>query len=257
MRNETCRRNRTTAGLAVLIVALAAGSGVARADEADAADVSEERQTEQVQAQQGQVAEEPEASVTSQGSEELQVFEHPHVFAQPVAPQQAGAERPQSSWYGWQTAASDLGVIGLWIAAYLVDEAKYGSASWQTYDTASSVLAWSGLAVYALGAPAVHLAHGNGRKALGSFGLRTGLPVAGAIAGLLIGAVACGTNDSEFVPCPVILGALGFLSGGVAAPIVDGAVVARETVTPAAERRLQAAFVPSTSGGTFVLGGRF
>lgn len=257
MRNESCRRKRTTVGLAVLIVALVGGARAARADEADAADVSEERQTEQIQAQQGQVAEEPEASVVSQGAEELQVSEQPRTFEQPIASERATPERPRTSWYGWQTAASDVGVIGLWIAAYLVDEAKSGSASWQSYDAASNVLVWSGVAVYALGAPAIHLAHGNGRKALGSLGLRAGLPVAGAIAGMLIGAVACGNSDSDFVPCPVVLGALGFVSGGVAAPIVDGTVVARETVTPPAERRLQAAFVPSASGGTFVLGGRF
>lgn len=123
--------------------------------------------------------------------------------------------------------------------------------------SSANVLFWSEVAVYALGAPAIHLAHGNGRNALASLGLRVGVPIASAFAWLLIGGAACGESDNEIVPCPVAFAGLGFAAGIVAAPIVDGTVVGRETVTPPAERRLQAAFVPSASGGTFVLGGRF
>jgi hypothetical protein len=254
MANETCCRHRTTVGLAVVIVALVGGSRAASADEAD---VSEERGTQQGETQQTPVAEEPAVSMDPQAPEERRASAQSQTFEQPVAPQRAGAERPRTSWYGWQTAGSDVGVIGLWIAAYLVDEAKSGATSWQTYDAAVNVLVWSGVAVYALGAPAIHLAHGNGRKALGSFGLRAGLPIAGAIAGALIGSVACGSDDNDFISCPVVFGVLGFVGGGIAAPIVDGTVLARETVTAPAEPRFQAAFVPSASGGTFVLGGRF
>ena len=152
---------------------------------------------------------------------------------------------------------ADAGVIALWSAAYAVDEAKYGSSSPQSYDRGTNLLVASGVAVYFLGGPAIHWAHGHGRKGLGSLGLRVGLPLGGLIAGALLGSVACGSSDSEFVPCPAVIGALGFLGGAVAAPIVDAAVVAREPVTEPTGSQLQAAFVPSGGGGTFVLAGRF
>ena len=126
---------------------------------------------------------------------------------------------------------ADAGVIALWSAAYAVDEAKYGSSSPQSYDRGTNLLVASGVAVYFSGGPAIHWAHGHGRKGLGSLGLRVGLPLGGLIAGALLGTVACGSSDNEFVPCPAVIGALGFLGGAVAAPIVDAAVVAREPVT--------------------------
>ena len=145
----------------------------------------------------------------------------------------------------------------MWSAAYAVDDAKYGSSSKQSYELGTNLLVASGVAVYFLGGPAIHWAHGHGRKGLGSLGLRVGLPLGGLIAGALLGSVACGSSDSEFVPCPVAIGALGFLGGAVAAPVVDAAVVAREPVTQPKGPQLQAAFVPSGGGGTFVLAGRF
>ena len=51
--------------------------------------------------------------------------------------------------------------------------------------------------------------------------------------------------------------ALPMLVLAVAAPVVDAAVVAREPVTQPGGSQLQAAFVPSGGGGTFVLAGRF
>jgi hypothetical protein len=165
-------------------------------------------------------------------------------------------EEPQS-WYGWQTMLTDGGAIGLFLLSAAVQDAKYGSGSGESYEVGANVLVASGFAAYLFGGPAVHLAHGDGRKALGSFALRAALPIAGTLAGLAIGSAVCGPHDSEIIPCPIAVGALGLLAGGVAAPIVDASVIAREPVTPPTGPRLQAAFVPSGSGGTFLLAGRF
>ena len=104
----------------------------------------------------------------------------------------------------------------------------------------------------------IHWAHGHVAKGWGSLGLRAGLPVLGAIAGVVIGSVACSkSNDVEFIGCPVVVGALGFLAGAASAPVVDAAILAREPVTAPPGPPLQAAFIPSDGGGQFLLAGRF
>src|SRR6185436_7990319 len=146
----------------------------------------------------------------------------------------AAADEPapaaaETSWYGWQTLLSDAGVIGLWSLAAAVDDAKYGSGgARQSYEVGSTALVALGFATYGLGAPAIHLAHGREGTALRSLALRLGLPVAGALVGVMIGSGTC-DPESE-VPCPVVAGVVGGALGGVAAAIVDGAVLAREPV---------------------------
>ena len=168
------------------------------------------------------------------------------------APAPSAAE---TTWYGWQTLLPDVGAIGLWSLAAVVDDAQYGSTSWRTYQVWSTALTASGFAAYVLGAPAIHLAHGRADKAGKSLAMRIGFPFGGALVGLLGGLAACDSSsrDAE-VSCPVMTGVLGFVAGGVAAMVVDAVVVAR---TPAAALRFQAVFVPRSGGGTFVLGGRF
>src|SRR4051812_31855654 len=233
------RVNPNTCGLALMLLALVAGSRVARADEAAA---SEEP-----------VAAEPEVAHEAEVAEQTTPAD---VVEQAATP--AGVPlKPKTSWYGWQTLLSDAATIGLGALAYAADDAKYASSSPQNYELGANVLFAAGVATYALGAPAVHWAHGNGRKGLASLGLRVGLPLGGFLAGMLIGSATCGNDDNEFVSCPVVLGALAFLGGMVAAPVVDAAVIAREPVAPPTGPRFQAALVPSGSGGTFVLAGRF
>ena len=245
MTSQRSCANRTAFALAAVLVALVAGAGPAHADDADAPVAPEA----------------PEATQTSARAGEADAPEPPQATQTSARAGEADAPEPrqttQTSWYGWQTLLADAGVIALWSAAYAVDEAKYGSSSPQSYDVGTNLLVASGVAVYFLGGPAIHWAHGHGRKGLGSLGLRVGLPLGGLIAGALLGSVACRSSDNEFVPCPVVIGALGFLGGAVAAPVVDAAVVAREPVTEPTGSQLQAAFVPSGGGGTFVLAGRF
>ena len=162
----------------------------------------------------------------------------------------------RTSWYGWQTLLSDAGAIGLWSLAAVVDDAQYGSTSWRSYQAWSTALTASGFAVYGLGAPAIHLAHGDAGKAGESLAIRVGLPLGGALLGLLVGATACGASEGE-VPCPLITGVLGFVAGGIAAMTVDAVLVAREPVRAATGTRFQTIFIPASGGGTFTLAGRF
>jgi hypothetical protein len=162
----------------------------------------------------------------------------------------------ETSWYGWQTLLSDAGAIGLWSLAGVVSEAQYDSASYQSYQAWSNALTVAGFAVYVLGAPAIHLAHGHGDKVADSLVMRVGLPFAGALVGVLAGTAACGRSDDE-VPCPVITGVLGFAAGGVAAMVLDAVIVAREPVGHPSGSRFQTLFIPTSGGGTFTLAGRF
>jgi hypothetical protein len=161
-----------------------------------------------------------------------------------------------TSWYGWQTLLSDAGAIGLWSLAAVVDEAQYGSASWRSYQAWSTALTASGFAVYALGAPAILLAHGHGDKVADSLVMRVGLPFGGALVGALAGGAACGPSYDE-VPCPLVAGVLGFVAGGVAAMVLDAVVVAHEAVGPPTGSRFQTIIIPTSGGGTFALAGRF
>jgi hypothetical protein len=70
--------------------------------------------------------------------------------------------RADTEWYGWQTLAVDVGAVALAGIA-----TRQGSAS----------LAYLAIGSYALAAPIVHFAHGEGGRGGGSLGLRLGLPI--------------------------------------------------------------------------------
>jgi len=74
--------------------------------------------------------------------------------------------RTHKHWYGWQTLLVDLGSV------------------------LTIPLGGVGLAGYALGAPIVHLAHGQVGRGVGSLGLRLALPLVG-------GAVGCRVSGSD------------------------------------------------------------
>jgi hypothetical protein len=154
---------------------------------------------------------------------------------------------PPAVWYGWQTLAVDAGATALLDLATRVKTARSQEAALV-----------AGLAVYGFGGPAVHLAHGEVKKAGESLALRVGLPLAGALVGALAGGALCGEGggDDE-VDCPAILGGLGFLGGGIAAIAVDGAALARTSAKPSGVASVQPVLVPRTGGGGFSLAGRF
>jgi len=66
--------------------------------------------------------------------------------------------RPKRTWYGWQTLATDG-------AAFML---LYGAGRSRNSD-----MAYGSLAVYSLGAPIVHMAHGNPGRGLFSLAVRS------------------------------------------------------------------------------------
>jgi hypothetical protein len=78
---------------------------------------------------------------------------------------------------------------------------------------------------YSLVPPLIHLAHGHPGKALGSLGLRVGLPAGGGWIGFLIGLVAGGGGLGGLF-AGVVAFTIGAIGGGVAAQVVDAAVLA-------------------------------
>jgi hypothetical protein len=79
----------------------------------------------------------------------------------------------------------------------------------------SGEVAVLGVGTYLLGPPIAHAAHGNGGRAWGSFGLRLGMPVGGALVG-------AGNKDS-------VEGLLaGFTLGYLGAVVIDAAALAWE-----------------------------
>jgi len=100
----------------------------------------------------------------------------------------ATGQRPlEQSWYGEQTLLVDGASLAVGIAMVGVRGAEA-----------------AGLATivggYLLGAPIVHLSHGHGEKALGSLGLRLGLPLGGAALTCLAG--GCGGGGGTPPPRP-------------------------------------------------------
>ncbi len=119
-----------------------------------------------------------------------------------------GARRP---WYGWQTLITDGAALTL---ALLADSPRSSDLS-----SAVGLLA---LGAYGLGAPIVHAVHHNPGKGLASFGLRLGMPIAGAFAGA---SAASGCNG--FL-CEVDGAAIGMLIGLAGAVTIDATVLAYE-----------------------------
>ena len=227
-----------TACLAIALAALVGGARVARgASEADAPASPGE-----VAAPAGEV-DAPAPPVVEAAAPPAQV-EAPAPAGQVYAP--AKPETPQTTWYGWQTLIADGAAAGLLGLTLLSSDGN-----------AANVLGTLSFGTYLLGGPIVHWSHGHGWTGFGSLAARVGLPLGGALVGVLIGAAACGSSEDEFVPCPVAFGAVGLLAGMVAAPVVDATIIAREPVTRPAGPPLQALLVPSGDGGKLVLAGRF
>jgi hypothetical protein len=145
-------------------------------------------------------------------------------------PAPAAASTPASSvretrWYGWQTMLVDIGSVGLGVAAGRAAGTGTGFA-----------VALTG---YAVGAPIVHLAHGEGGDAGVSVGLRLGLPLVAGLIGYGIGAASfqgCAPGD-WFCSRDWSAGigaVLGAGVGAVGAVILDWSLLGRERVPPGA-----------------------
>jgi hypothetical protein len=135
-------------------------------------------------------------------------------------PQKADQPQTESRWYGYQTLATDGAALAFGLLSAKTDGA-----------TPRGIFGTLALGSYLAGGPIVHLGNGHPGKALGSFGLRTAVPVTAALLGGALGAAAS-TNDGFLGNLPgTIEGmALGLMVGVVTASVVDAAVLARETV---------------------------
>jgi hypothetical protein len=132
----------------------------------------------------------------------------------------------RTRWYGWQTLIVDSGTLLLTAVA-----AGSGGGGGQTVF----------LSGYLLGGPIVHAAHGNWAKAGGSLALRAGLPVAGAYLGA--GAQNCSQSGGDM--CGLGGALTGIAVGGLAAIVIDAALLAHDTV-PTSERRVDKASIRIT-----------
>ncbi|HEU4405157.1 MAG TPA: hypothetical protein VFS43_07690 [Polyangiaceae bacterium] len=159
-------------------------------------------------------------------------------------PKRAEPPPPRVEWYGWQTIATDLAAVAF-VGAGASDEEDGG-------------VALLGLGTYLLGAPIVHAANGQFGKGVASLGLRVGVPVAGALGGLMLGSATCREDDgwNENV-CPLGQAALGSLLGILAASTLDAAVLAKKEVRPRPAVSIAPAVLPTPRGTSFGLTGTF
>jgi hypothetical protein len=118
------------------------------------------------------------------------------------------SKAPTSRWYGWQTLIAD--------GAALVT---------------TPIAPLGGFVLYCTGSPIVHLAHGNVKNAGASLGLRVGAPTLGGLIGYGIGRAGDGNSGPSYGTA--FLAALGILGGGIAAIVVDHAIIAREPINEA------------------------
>jgi hypothetical protein len=119
----------------------------------------------------------------------------------------------KSYWY--QTLGADILAFGLLVGAAKADSSK------------GEGVAKLAVGVYLLGAPTIHVAHDRPGHALGSLALRAGLPLVGGLIGAALEPKRhCDDSfdecDGDGVGGPALLG---FMTGAVAAIIVDSTVL--------------------------------
>jgi hypothetical protein len=119
------------------------------------------------------------------------------------------ARADETKWYGWQTLTSD----GTTLAATGITALAFKAEGY-----APAIVFLAG---YLVPSPIIHAAHGNGIAALGSVGLRVGMPGLGILAG-----AAIGSGLLEQFAWAVVLGGIG-AAGAIA---IDAAVLGYEDV---------------------------
>lgn len=152
---------------------------------------------------------------------------------------------PKSEWYGWQILTAD---------ATSMMVALGGTVSLENGKPA--ILGSIG---YLVASPIIHGAHGNGGAALGSLGLRAGLPAVGTLAGIFIGA-GSGHGESGMYSAAVG-GVSGFVLGVGLATFLDTAILAHEvkkpTVDEASKVQIRPNIAVSQKGAQVSLSGAF
>jgi hypothetical protein len=150
-----------------------------------------------------------------------------------------------TTWYGWQTLLCDAATLSLWSLAALYHQ-NNGVRS-------ASVAA--GAVVYVWGPPAVHWSHRNSKRAGQSIALRLVLPIAGLLAGIVVGGSSGGGGGDDGLGVALV-GFAGLTAGMITASVID-ANHAEQPRRPRALSSVQPLFVPASGGGTLMLAGRF
>lgn len=144
----------------------------------------------------------------------------------------APAAPPARRWYGWQTFAADGAASVLFLTAVADDHN-------------TTLFALSGL-TFGLGAPAIHVAHGNWEVALGSLGLR----FAGPFIGIMIGSQSDirSSEDATSSDSSSKWAIAGAAIGGLVASAIDGLLLSYDTralpATPPRNQLLRADYLP-------------
>jgi len=154
--------------------------------------------------------------------------------------------RRESTWYGWQTLATDGAAIAL-----VAIGVENGAGDIFSQNRTAEAVATAGLGTYLIGAPVVHLAHRRPGVALGSLGLRIGAPFLGYMAASTLegcvgsdNANSCGSNAE----------AVGMLFGIGTAMALDAAFLARKSDQRERSPRISSAPRPRLSPGIAVTG---
>lgn len=131
------------------------------------------------------------------------------------------AQAPE--WYGWQTLIADAPSLTAFAA---------GLSMMDSSSLDGSRLMWAGIAGYELAPAIIHFVHHNPGRGFASFGMRFGLPLAGAFIGASL-ASGCNTDLCEAGGAGI--GAVLGMGGAVA---IDAAVLAyddrKRSVAPGA-----------------------
>jgi hypothetical protein len=135
-------------------------------------------------------------------------------------------------WYGWETLTAD----GVSLTAFLAGVSMSSGSSSENGNGTGQAFAWFGLLGYELAPGFVHFVHRNPGRGFASFGMRLGLPLAGAFLGASL-ASGCDANL-----CEAGGAGAGILIGMGAAVAIDAAVFAYDDARHSQGRRL--GFVP-------------
>jgi hypothetical protein len=131
----------------------------------------------------------------------------------------ATAEQPEYDDYRLSLVGNDAAAISMLVLAAVLADDNRVVANWSLAGSA---------ATFALGGPIIHLVHEQPGRALGSFGLRVGLPVTGIALGVGM-ILSCGAGEgSEWCALAgAMIGGTIMLGGVVTAMIVDDGFLGR------------------------------
>lgn len=128
------------------------------------------------------------------------------------------SKAPTTRWYGWQTFCAD-GVAGAFFVGAIA--AKQNTV----------LFGFSGVS-FVVGAPVVHVAHGQWGTALGSAGMRIVAPLLGAVIGSQYDGSAGSASSGGSHDSSTTWTTAGVAIGGLAASVVDGLMFAYTTTPP-------------------------